>query len=118
MAITYSPDFKTLWVDDLAPNFQGQTFEILTAGGAVMGTTVMPATDLFNPAVDGVATLQTPFDVTITVAGTAAKFRAYNSPTAYQEGSVGTNMADLNVAATVLNVDDKIRIQTWTITFP
>ena len=118
MAITYNNDFKGVWVDALSPLFQGDVFEILSATDVVLGTVAMPAVDLFNAAINGIATLKTPFDVEITTAGTATKFRAFISGTAYEQGTVGTSGADLNVASVNLNQGDKIRVQTWTLTFP
>lgn len=117
MALTYNDDFKNAWVDLLGPEFEGQDFEILTAADEVLGTVSMPAA-LFAAAVAGVAALNASFDISITVEGIAAKFRAYTSATARQEGTVGIAGADINIASVDLFIGDRVRIQTWTLTFP
>lgn len=115
----FTTGFKNAYVDAITNLFNvgGGEFEILDSGNNVLGTfTLLNPT--FDPAAAGEAVLANPFDVEITVAGTAAKYRAYINGTEFEEGTVGTSGADLIVSKLTYNIGEKIRISTWTKSFP
>lgn len=116
--MTYQVGAQNEFIDSAAPLLAGNTFEILASDNTVLGTGTIP-NPAFNAAANGQASLATQFDIGITTAGTAAKFRAYTTGGNYIEGTVGTTAsADLNLGSTSFANGDTVRISTWDLVFP